>query len=119
MDHEINMKSFKYVDPVLIEHQCDVSLYNSVYSRFTIKHYCTIDKAYRRNIQFEKVARSPSKLRSLKYMLCPPRYSFRKAHIPDKTSQLLQMSIKEPLLSTDYYSMHQHLFYPPHSLLQN
>lgn len=83
MDHEINMKSFKYVDPVLIEHQCDVSLYNSVYSRFTIKHYCTIDKAYRRNIQFEKVARSPSKLRSLKYMLCPPRYSFRKAHIPD------------------------------------
>ena len=87
MDYKISIKDLKKADSVAIKVYYNMPVYDGVYDRFTLKHYCTISRGVvnKRYLSYVKIMENPNSLRSLKYILCDrPSLSFRMIYRPDK-----------------------------------
>lgn len=87
MDYEISMKELKEIDSVAAEAYYNIPLCDGVHDRFTLKHYCIMDRGIlnRKHLSHGKVMGRENGLRSLKYILCNrPSLSFRRIYVPDK-----------------------------------
>lgn len=87
MDHEISMKELKEIDSVAAEAYYNIPLCDGVHDRFTLKHYCIMDRGIlnRKHLSHGKVMGRKNGLRSLKHILCiRPSLSFRRIYRPDK-----------------------------------